>query len=227
MIWKRNRFTRSSRTERANIQSWSLQSLTTCSASNIGRHIVAVAKLSMTLVNPNARAKSLSSKAARVLMMQGQMTELETMIDLGCQFFAKAFVPDTSRIAHATRGKRYSTLIQNKQAGKQTSLETTRKESSVNGSASVRRDVNSMVLSISKAVCECWPWLSPRDAVHRGACVPGSEGALGTQLLWSRSCPPQLIPHVYAVHMCVQAALAPKISSCKTRIARVKADIHE
>mmetsp|Transcript_48174 Transcript_48174/g.111609 ORF Transcript_48174/g.111609 Transcript_48174/m.111609 type:complete len:177 (+) Transcript_48174:41-571(+) len=32
------------------------------------------------------------------LLIQGNVVELETMVELGCQFYAKAFVPDTSRI---------------------------------------------------------------------------------------------------------------------------------
>jgi len=32
------------------------------------------------------------------LLVSGDVQELETMIDLGCQFFAKASVPDTSRL---------------------------------------------------------------------------------------------------------------------------------
>mmetsp|Transcript_33427 Transcript_33427/g.105943 ORF Transcript_33427/g.105943 Transcript_33427/m.105943 type:complete len:174 (+) Transcript_33427:50-571(+) len=31
-------------------------------------------------------------------LVQGSVTELETMVELGCQFFAKALVPDTSRV---------------------------------------------------------------------------------------------------------------------------------
>merc|ERR1712129_61026 len=32
------------------------------------------------------------------MLQKGSITELETMIDIGCQFFTKAFVPNTSRI---------------------------------------------------------------------------------------------------------------------------------
>mmetsp|Transcript_71251 Transcript_71251/g.154847 ORF Transcript_71251/g.154847 Transcript_71251/m.154847 type:complete len:171 (-) Transcript_71251:66-578(-) len=32
------------------------------------------------------------------LLIQGNVTELETMVEVGCQFYAKAFVPDTKRL---------------------------------------------------------------------------------------------------------------------------------
>merc|ERR1712050_579914 len=32
------------------------------------------------------------------LLLKDDVTELKTMVELGCQFYAKAFVPDTSRI---------------------------------------------------------------------------------------------------------------------------------
>merc|ERR1712083_273610 len=32
------------------------------------------------------------------MLLKKEVTELETMVDIGCQFYAKAFVPDTSRI---------------------------------------------------------------------------------------------------------------------------------
>merc|ERR1719401_310205 len=32
------------------------------------------------------------------MLLQDDVTELETMVELGCQFYARAFVPDTSRI---------------------------------------------------------------------------------------------------------------------------------
>merc|ERR1711924_49922 len=32
------------------------------------------------------------------LLLKDDVTELETMVEMGCQFYAKAFVPDTSRI---------------------------------------------------------------------------------------------------------------------------------
>mmetsp|Transcript_41894 Transcript_41894/g.91356 ORF Transcript_41894/g.91356 Transcript_41894/m.91356 type:complete len:171 (+) Transcript_41894:61-573(+) len=32
------------------------------------------------------------------LLIEGDVKELETMVELGCQFYAKAFVPDTSQI---------------------------------------------------------------------------------------------------------------------------------
>lgn len=33
-----------------------------------------------------------------IMLLRDDVTELETMVEIGCQFYAKAFVPDTSRI---------------------------------------------------------------------------------------------------------------------------------